>query len=60
MGEHSRYLDKFLRLFRSINLDRSGVINEDDFWELVSKMGIIPDTLFQKPFRNTHSDNILF
>jgi len=40
MTEHKKYLDKFVRVFRSVDKLRTGVINEEQFKELIYKMEI--------------------
>ena len=40
MSEHKKYLDKFVKVFLSVDKLRTGVINEEQFRELIYKMEI--------------------
>ena len=40
MQEHKKYLDKFVKVFRSVDKLRTGVINETQFTELIYKLDL--------------------
>lgn len=43
LKEHEKFLEKFIAVFKSIDSDNNGVINESEFRELVSSMEVIND-----------------
>ena len=61
---HIRYLKPFLKLFQSIDDDRDGVLNEEQFIELVKKLNIFGEENIEQvideflnnvdPYRNNH------
>lgn len=57
--EHAQYLDKFVKVFKSINRDKTGVIPEQHFRELIWRMKAIPDHQFHSG-KGTQSEAILF
>ena len=40
LTKHEEFLEGFLQLFRSVDTDDDGVINEEQFIELIEKMKI--------------------
>ena len=61
---HIKYLKPFLKLFQSIDEDRDGVLNEEQFIELVKKLNIFGEENIEQvideflnnidPYRNNH------
>lgn len=45
MLQHEKYLYRFVSLFKSADLDKDGIINEDQFRYLIREMKIIPPTV---------------
>ena len=45
MNEHKKYLDKFVKVFRSVDKLWTGVINEEQFKELLYKMEVFESDL---------------
>jgi Ca2+-binding EF-hand superfamily protein len=43
LKEHEKFLEKFIAVFKSIDSDNNGVINEAEFRELVQSMDVIQD-----------------
>lgn len=43
LKEHEKFLEKFIAVFKSIDADNNGVINEAEFRELVQSMEVIND-----------------
>lgn len=43
LREHEKFLEKFIDVFKSIDSDNNGVINESEFRELVQSMDVISD-----------------
>lgn len=43
LKEHEKFLEKFIAVFKSIDTDNNGVINEPEFRELVQTMNVIDD-----------------
>jgi hypothetical protein len=43
LKEHEKFLFKFISVFRQVDSDCNGILNEDEFIELVKKMGIWED-----------------
>lgn len=41
LKEHEKFLEKFIVIFKSIDTDNNGVINEDEFRDLISSMDVI-------------------
>ncbi len=41
LKEHEKFLKKFIAVFKSADLDNNGVINEDEFRDLIGSMGVI-------------------
>ena len=41
LQEHENFLKKFTLCFKSVDHDRNGTINEDEFRELMQLMGVI-------------------
>ncbi len=39
MKEHERFLRAFITLFRSVDLDQNGILNEKEFIQLLNEMG---------------------
>ena len=42
LQEHERFLSKFTELFKEVDNDTDGIINEGEFKELMLKMNIVP------------------
>ena len=40
LKEHEKFLFKFISVFRQVDADCNGILNEDEFIELVKRMGI--------------------
>lgn len=45
MLQHEKYLYRFVSLFKSADLDKDGIINEDQFRYLIREMKIIPPNI---------------
>ena len=43
LKEHEKFLEKFITVFKSIDMDNNGVVNENEFRELVQTMEVISD-----------------
>jgi Ca2+-binding EF-hand superfamily protein len=43
LKEHEKFLEKFITVFKSIDGDNNGVVNEGEFRELVQSMEVIND-----------------
>ena len=45
LSQHEKFLDSFLKLFRSVDINNDGVLNEDEFSQLIEKMkiGLTPE-----------------
>ena len=43
LKEHEKFLEKFIDVFKSIDSDNNGIINESEFRELVQSMDVISD-----------------
>lgn len=43
LKEHEKFLEKYINVFKSIDSDNNGVINESEFRELVQSMDVIGD-----------------
>ena len=41
LKEHEKFLEKFIVVFKSIDSDNNGVINEEEFRDLISSMDVI-------------------
>ena len=41
LQEHEKFLFRFTQLFKEVDIDNNGIINEDEFRELVAKMNVI-------------------
>lgn len=44
MIQHEKYLYRFVSLFKSVDSDNDGIINEIQFKDLIREMKIIPNT----------------
>lgn len=40
LKEHEKFLYKFIMVFKSVDSDNNGVLNEEEFTQLVDKMGV--------------------
>lgn len=43
LSTHENYIKKFVQLFRKIDMDTNGVLNEQEFRELISAMQVTSD-----------------
>ena len=41
MQEHEKFLYRFTQIFKEVDADNNGVINEEEFRELIDKMEVI-------------------
>jgi Ca2+-binding EF-hand superfamily protein len=41
LQEHERFLGEFNQLFKQVDLDHNGVVNEDEFKELIVSMNVV-------------------
>lgn len=41
LKEHEKFLEKFIVLFKTVDSDNNGVINEEEFRDLISQMDVI-------------------
>jgi Ca2+-binding EF-hand superfamily protein len=44
MLQHEKYLNRFVTLFKTVDSDNDGIINEEQFKALIREMKIIPNT----------------
>jgi Ca2+-binding EF-hand superfamily protein len=41
LSEHEKFLYDFTQLFKQVDNDRNGIINEDEFRDLLSQMKVL-------------------
>lgn len=41
LQEHEKFLYRFTQIFKEVDNDNNGIINEDDFRDLMAKMTVI-------------------
>jgi Ca2+-binding EF-hand superfamily protein len=41
LSEHEKFLYDFTQLFKQVDTDRNGIINEDEFRDLLSQMKVL-------------------
>ena len=41
MQEHEKFLFKFTQIFKSVDGDNNGIINEEEFRDLIEKLNIL-------------------
>ena len=48
LGEHTRYLRKFMNLFKQIDKNSDGIISNNEFVDLYTKMNIVDIEFFNR------------
>ena len=41
LQEHEKFLFRFTEIFKETDFDNNGVVNEDEFRELIAKMSVV-------------------
>lgn len=41
LQEHEKFLFRFTQIFKEVDIDNNGIINEDEFRDLMGKMGVV-------------------
>ena len=57
LKSHDKYLRNFVYLFKRVDLDNNGIINEDEFLNMLQSLNIYKDD-FNDQIKNSHSNLI--